>query len=287
MASAATQAVLAAHPERLVRGDAVPQGLFFFYCLIPLSVGTFPHVFQHWLTARSAESFKLTVVAHPLFILIVWLPCILIGVWATSATMPDGSLVVPVDHAPNTELAIMVGKLTTPFVGGVLGAGILAAIMSSLDSQFLCLGSIFANDVVAHYWGRDAIDDARRLMLGRVFVVAVVAVTYLFSLAEPRAVFPLAVWAFSGFTALFPLVAAALYWRRTSTAGAYACIAVSAVVWIALFRESDYGANGAYTWQGLMPVVPMFVASTLALVAVSLVTPAPSDATVKKFFPRG
>ncbi|MEZ5364738.1 MAG: sodium:solute symporter family protein [Bryobacterales bacterium] len=286
-ASAATQAVLAAHPERLVRGDAVPQGLFFFYCLIPLSVGTFPHVFQHWLTARSAESFKLTVVAHPLFILIVWLPCILIGVWATSATMPDGSLVVPVDHAPNTELAIMVGKLTTPFVGGVLGAGILAAIMSSLDSQFLCLGSIFANDVVAHYWGRDAIDDARRLMLGRVFVVAVVAVTYLFSLAEPRAVFPLAVWAFSGFTALFPLVAAALYWRRTSTAGAYACIAVSAVVWIALFRESDYGANGAYTWQGLMPVVPMFVASTLALVAVSLVTPAPSDATVKKFFPRG
>jgi solute:Na+ symporter, SSS family len=55
----------------------------------------FPHVFQHWLTARSAKTFRLTVVAHPLCIIIVWLPCVLLGVWATSALMPDGSLVVP------------------------------------------------------------------------------------------------------------------------------------------------------------------------------------------------
>jgi SSS family solute:Na+ symporter len=284
--SEATQAVLAAHPEKLVRGDAVPHGMFFFYFLIPLSVGTFPHVFQHWLTARSAETFKLTVVAHPIFILIVWLPCILIGVWATSATMPDGSLVVPTEHAPNTELAIMVGKLTTPVLGGILGAGILAAIMSSLDSQFLSLGSIFANDVVAHYWGHDQVDDARRLFLGRLFVVVVVGLTYLLSLAEPRAVFPLGVWAFSGFTALFPLVVGALYWRRTSTAGAYACILVSAAVWLVLFRESGYGADAGYTLLGQMPVVPIFAASVVALVGVSLVTPPPSAATVRKFFPR-
>ena len=285
-ADAATQAVLAAHPEKLVRGEAVPHGLFFFYFLIPLSVGTFPHVFQHWLTARSAESFKLAVVAHPLFILIVWLPCILIGVWATAALMPDGSLVVPAEHAPNTELATMVGKLTTPLVGGILGAGILAAIMSSLDSQFLCLGSIFANDVVAHYWGHDQIDDSRRLFLGRVFVVLVVAVTYLLSLAEPRAVFSLGVWAFSGFTALFPLVVAALYWPRTTTAGAYACILTSAATWIALFQASGYGADRGYTFMGLMPVVPMFAASIVALVAVSLATPKPPEALVQKFFPR-
>jgi SSS family solute:Na+ symporter len=285
-AAAATQAVLAAHPEKLIRGEAVPHGLFFFYCLIPLSVGAFPHVFQHWLTARSAEAFKLTVVAHPLFILVVWLPCILIGVWATAALMPDGSLVVPAEHAPNTELAIMVGKLTTPAVGGILGAGILAAIMSSLDSQFLCLGSIFANDVVAHYWGRDRIDDSRRLLLGRVFVVAVVAVTYLLSLAEPRAVFPLGVWAFSGFAALFPLVVASLYWPRTTAAGAYASILTAAAVWIALFHASGYGADGGYTFLGLMPVVPMFAAAIVALVGVSLVTPKPSEAHIRKFFPR-
>jgi SSS family solute:Na+ symporter len=116
-------------------------------------------------------------------------------------------------------------------------------------------------------------------------VVVVVAVTYLLSLAEPRSVFPLGVWAFSGFAALFPLVAASLYWRRTSTYGAYACILTSAAVWLILFRESGYGADGGYTFHGLMPVVPMFAASVVALVAVSLVTPAPSAATVRKFFP--
>ena len=58
--------------------------MFFTYMLIPLSVGMFPHLFQHWLTAKSAESFKVPVVLHPLFIMIVWVPCVLIGVWATT-----------------------------------------------------------------------------------------------------------------------------------------------------------------------------------------------------------
>ena len=57
---------------------------FASYMLIPLSVGMFPHIFQHWLTARSAGSFKLPVVAHPLMILIVWAPCVLVGAWATA-----------------------------------------------------------------------------------------------------------------------------------------------------------------------------------------------------------
>ena len=43
---------------------------FLTYCFVPLSVGMFPHLFQHWLTAKSAKSFKLTVVAHPVFIMI-------------------------------------------------------------------------------------------------------------------------------------------------------------------------------------------------------------------------
>ena len=56
--------------------------------LIPLSVGMFPHLFQHWLTAKSASSFKLPVVAHPIFIMIVWVPCVLIGIWATTGLVP-------------------------------------------------------------------------------------------------------------------------------------------------------------------------------------------------------
>jgi solute:Na+ symporter, SSS family len=282
--SAATQHVLAMQPERLTRGAAMSQLDFFTYCLIPLSIGMFPHVFQHWLTARSAKAFRLTVIAHPLFILIVWLPCVLIGVWATAALLPDGSPIVPPGSPPNSELALMVEKLTTPFLGGLLGAGILAAIMSSLDSQFLCLGTMFTNDVVVHYLGEDRFDDRKRILIARAFVVAIVAVTYLLSLAEPRQVFPLGVWCFSGFTGLFPLVFASIYWRRTTKAGAIASVLVTAAAWLWLFRQSGYGADPSYSFLGMMPVATVFACSVVTLLGVSLLTLPPSDKTLCKFF---
>lgn len=282
--SAATQQVLAVRPERLARGAAMTQLEFFSYWLIPLSIGMFPHVFQHWLTARSAKTFRLTLVAHPLFILIVWLPCVLIGVWATAAMLPDGSPVVPPGSPPNTELALMVQTLTTPMLGGLLGAGILAAIMSSLDSQFLCLGTMFTNDVVVHYLGEDRFHDRQRIWIARSFVVAIVAITYLLSLAEPRQVFPLGVWCFSGFSGLFPLVFASIYWRRATKAGAIASVAVTAAVWVGLFAQSGWGANAAYSFLGMMPVAPIVGCSVVTLVGVSLLTAAPSEKTLRKFF---
>ena len=48
---------------------------------IPLSIGMFP-MFQHWLTAKSAKTFRLANVAHPICIAVVWLPCVIIGTWA-------------------------------------------------------------------------------------------------------------------------------------------------------------------------------------------------------------
>jgi solute:Na+ symporter, SSS family len=282
--SAATQQVLEIRPERLARGAAMSQVDFFTYWLIPLSIGMFPHVFQHWLTARSAKTFRLTVIAHPIFILIVWLPCVLIGVWATAALLPGGSPVVPSGAPPNTELALMVEKLTTPFLGGLLGAGILAAIMSSLDSQFLCLGTMFTHDVVIHYLGEDRFDDRQRIRIARAFVVTVVGVTYLLSLTEPRQVFPLGVWCFSGFSGLFPLVFASIYWRRTTKAGAIASVLVTAAVWLWLFHQSGYGADPAYSFLGMMPVATVFACSVVTLVGVSLLTPSPSQKTLRKFF---
>jgi len=284
-AAAATQRVMELHPERLIRGEQITHLQFLSYLFIPLSIGMFPHVFQHWLTARSAATFKLTIVAHPLFIVLVWVPCVLIGVWATSATMPDGSLVVPPGSPPNGELATMVQRLTSPLLGGLLGAGILAAIMSSLDSQFLSIGSMFANDIAAHYLGRDRIDDRRRVLLGRVFVVLVVALTYALSLTEPLAVFTLGVWCFSGFGALFPLVFAAIYWKGATKAGAMASILATAASWLVLFRESGYGADHAYLVLGMLPAATIFACSLVALVAVSLVTEAPAQSKLQRFFP--
>src|SRR5690606_31569048 len=138
---------------------------------------------QHWLTARSAKAFRLSLVVHPLLMMLTWLPCVLVGMWATSAITSEGSLLVPIGTNQNSVLPIMVAKLAqSPVLSGLLTAGVLAAIMSSLDSQFICLGSIFTNDIVAHYIKHDGLTDRAKVVTGRVFIAVIVAISYFMSL---------------------------------------------------------------------------------------------------------
>ncbi len=280
---AATQQVADKHPEKLTR-EKLPPMVFLSFMLIPLSAGMFPHLFQHWLTAKSAETFKLPVIVHPIFILIVWTPCVLIGVWATSAVLPDGTPVIPAGTDPNSVLGLMVDQLSGDLLGGLLTAGILAAIMSSLDSQFLCIGTMFTEDMVVHHGGKNRYSDKQIVLMARGFIIGVVAVTYLLSLGNFRSVFTLGIWCFSGFASLVPLVFAALYWKRLTKAGAYACILTTATLWLYLFYDSDFGRTKPYAVFGMLPVATMFAGSTIALVAVSLMTKPPSETTLKRFF---
>ncbi len=180
-------------------------------------------------------------------------------------------------------------------LGGFLLAGILAAIMSSLDSQFLCIGTMFTKDIVVHYGGENRFTDKQVVLISRGFIIAVVAVTYALSLTEiaQTRVFQLGIWCFSGFSSLFPLAFLAVYWRGLTKWGAYAGVLTTIVMWVYLFRKSNFGADENwsldYTLGGqtihTMPVATMFVASTAVMVLVSLITPKPSAATLAKFFP--
>ncbi len=272
--------------ERLAREGLIGKAQFFSYFLVPLSVGMFPHLFQHWLTAKSAKTFRLTVLAHPIFIAIVWVPCILIGLWATAHLGPNAS--------PNAVLGRMVGSLVhSPVLTGLVGAGVLAAIMSSLDSQFMCLGTMFTHDVVIRAVGKDRFTDRQKILLARGFIVLVVAITYGLAvyLKDTAQVFDLGVWCFSGFASLFPLALAAVYWRRTTKAGAIASVLSAATVWFVLFRQDillgaeDKGEGEFLIW-GMMPVAFIFLASVVSLVVVSLMTRPPEPKTLQRFFPQ-
>jgi len=272
-------------PIKPRHAEEIPPMVFFSYLFIPFSVAMFPHLFQHWLTARTAKAFRLSVVAHPLLMMLTWLPCVMIGIWATAAIGPDGKAIIPPDFAnANGVLGLMVNKLAPPVMGGLLIAGVLAAIMSSLDSQFLCLGSIFTNDIVGHYVRHDRINDRTKVLLGRVFVLVVVAVTYALAQFIPsKSVFALGVWCFTGFAGLAPLVFAALYWRRATMAGAVASIATAAAL-TAWFYVDSGGKTDESLVLGMMPVFWVVIASTAAMLLISLVTPPPSPGTVAKFF---
>ena len=275
------KAVTSKVPFEKVTREHMSQTKFFTYLLVPLSVGMFPHLFQHWLTAKSANSFKVPVVCHPIFIMIVWVPCVLIGIWATTLKLPP-------TITPNAVLPFLVKSQTGPVLAGLLTAGILAAIMSSLDSQFLCLGTIFSNDVVGHYIGHERLSDRQSIWLARTFIVLVVVVTYGLSLMGYKSVFAMGVWCFSGFASLFPLIVAALYWKRLTAWGAYACVLTAIGCWLYLFQDSEFGANGEYAVMlgeyEVMPVVVIFFSSLVAMVVVSLVTPPPSQETLARHF---
>jgi len=266
---------------------------FFTYMLIPLSVGMFPHLFQHWLTAKSAKSFKLPVVMHPIFIMIVWVPCVLIGIWGTAAVYDASLIPTPVAEklSPNQILPVLVKFNTSAMLGGLLTAGILAAIMSSLDSQFLCIGSMFTNDVVTHYLGKDKFSDKQQVWIARAFIILIVVVTYILAQYE-WSVFVLGVWCFSGFAALFPIVFAALYWKRLTAAGAISGILAAAGSWFILFRDAEYGFDDGYAFNvpfvpdlEVMPVVVILACALFAMVVTSFITKAPGKQTLDRFFP--
>ena len=109
-----------------------------------------------------------------------------------------------------------------------MAAGVLAAIMSSLDSQFVAVGTMFTRDIVVHHFGGARFSDTTLLWMARGFVVAIVIITYLLTLVETRQIFALGTWCFSGYAALSPLVFAAIYWNRTTKAGAFAAVFLTA-----------------------------------------------------------
>lgn len=273
-----------ANPAKAVRAGNIGELEFFTYCLIPLSIGVFPHVFQNFLTARSAASFKLLLVMHPVAILLAWLPCILIGFWATGALVPGGLLpVVPSGISSNAVLGLMVAKLTSPVVSGLVAAGVLAAI--SLDAQFIAIGTMFTRDIVVHHFGPTRFSDRALVNIARGFIVLMVALTYAMTFLETRQIFALGTWCFTGYAGLVPLLLAALHWRRVTAPAAFAAVTVTAVTWLALFVAADFGANRKFLIGGMLPVATLVLVCTVTVVTVSLSTRPPPDHCLAKFFP--
>lgn len=267
-------------PTLLSNAAHIPGAKLLTYTLIPLSVGMFPHIFMHWLTAKREESFRLATVAYPLCIAAVWLPSVLLGVLGT---VDFPGLEGP---AANTVLVRMIDLHAPGLLAGLLAAGVFAAVMSSLDSQVLSLSTLFTQDVVRRHRVGGRMSDRRQVHVARLIAAGILAFTFGLSLVTDRSIFRLGIWSFSGYAALFPLVVAALFWRRSNRQGAMASVLVTAALWVVLFVRG--GDIPGYTLgdSGIMPVAALIAVSTIALVVVSLLTPPPPRELVDRFFPR-
>jgi len=275
--AAALDRVAADNPDLLIRGERIQPLKLLTYAAIPLSVGMFPHIFMHWLTAKRAQSFRLSLVGYPICVAIVWVPSVLLGVIGSS-DVPGLS-----GPAANSVMVLMIDKHAPELLAGLLAAGVFAAIMSSLDSQTLSLGAMFTHDIVRHY-RKAEMDGAAQVLVGRLFVLALIVLTFLISLVAPRSIFKLGIWSFTGYASLLPLVVAAIYWKRATRGGAIASVLTVAALWI-FFLVRGWSVPG-YTvgGTGVMPVAVILAAGALALILVSLAGRPPERAVLDRFF---
>jgi SSS family solute:Na+ symporter len=259
------------HPKLLYRGETIPPLYQLSYTLIPLSAGMFPHLFTHWLTAKKASSFKVPIIFYPVCMAVVWVPSVLLGV-AARVTFPD--LEGP---ATNNVLVQLVDHHASGLLAGLLAAGVIAAIMSSLDSQTLSLGNMFTQDIVRHY-GLGAEDEQHPVWWGRLFVSLILGLTFVLAQVTGKGIFALGIWSFTGFASLLPIAVAAVYWKRATKWGAYASIIVTAIGWVYF-----YSSGSRTAWDtGMLAVAIMLPCSILAMVIGSLMTKPPKD--LDRFF---
>jgi SSS family solute:Na+ symporter len=170
-------------------------------------------------------------------------------------------------------------------LAGLLAAGVFAAIMSSLDSQVLSIGTMFTQDIVRHYGFHDRMSEGKQILWGRLFVVAILALTYLLSLVSARSIFKLAIWSFSGFAALFPVVVAALFWKRSTKYGALASVVSVVILWSYFFLQGWQTPGYTLGDAGVMPAAVILAVSAAAMIVGSLLSRPPRSSVVKRFFP--
>ena len=275
---AVMERLAAEHPDVLTREAHIPPLTFLTYMVMPHSVGMFPHLFAHGLTARKASYFRYTVTLFPVCIAFVWVPMVLLGV--------IGNLDFPGLQGPaaNSVLLKMIGLHAPGFLVGFLAAGVFAASMSSLDSQVLSLGTMFTHDIVRHYGFHNRMTEKQVITVGRLFVAGILIMTFLISLFTTRSIFKLGIWSFTGFASLFPVVAAALFWRRSTKQGAIASVLSVAVLWTWLFIRGFNVPNYTIGGSGVMPAVLILAVSATAMVVVSLMTQPPDKKVLDEFF---
>jgi SSS family solute:Na+ symporter len=283
----------------LLTRERIPPLFFFSYTFIPLSAIAFPHIGIFCLTARTASQFRRTVILYPVCLLVIWLPCVYLGVAANA--VPE----IP-KTARDAVLLNLLGLYSPEWIAGILGAGIMAAVMAS-DSQILALSTMFTEDVFAYYGHKERFGQAAQVHIGRVFVILVTLVAYVIALKAPASIFELASqYAFSGFAAMTPLVLGALFWRGSTKWGALAsaawvALAIAGIAWLQAVVPAPRSGPPLPVWSafgttviartaagtavcGMLPVVAMTVISALLMVCVSAMTAKPSKATIDRYF---
>lgn len=225
-----------------------------------------PHIIIRFMSLRSDKDLKKSAKIG-----ITW--TVLILIFSVGAGI-IGHLFLGEIADSSIVFITMVRKIFPAIISGLLLSAILAAAMSTADSQLLASASAFASDVYKPIIRRNKASDKEMMWAGR-FVVLIIAVVAVLIASNPNSgtIMGLVENAWGVFGAAFgPAIMLSLFWRRFNFAGAVAGILTGAVVdilWLAFLKDF-----------GLYEIIPGFLASLIVAVLVTLITKKPSDEVV-------
>ena len=231
-----------------------------------------PHIIIRFMSIKSQAELKRSAKIGISWTVLIVIFAAVIGVIGRIKLGLDDNI-----RANELVFVEMVRMIFPGVISGILLSAVLAASMSTADSQLLAASSAFASDVYKPLVSRNQASDRELLWIGRM-VVLVVAMAALLLATNPKAgsIMGLVSNAWGVFGAAFgPAILLSLFWRRFSIAGAIAGILIGAgvdILWIICAPIS-----------GIYELLPGFVAGFVGAIAVTLATKAPSQEVCELF----
>ena len=264
-------------------GGSNPYSLLTICSLLAWGLGYFgmPHILLRFMAIEDERKLALSRRVASSWVVISMGVAIFIGVVGNGMTRA-GSLEQLADaETIIVRIASLISEhgILAALLAGVILAGILAATMSTADSQLLAASSSVSQNLAVEFF-RLRISGRASMILAR-SVMVIISVVAAFLARDPdSSVFRVVSFAWAGFGAAFgPAILFALFWKRSNRFGALAGMVVGGVmVFVWKFCIAPMGG----VW-GIYELLPAFLASSVAIVVVSLATKAP-DPEIQKTF---
>ncbi len=246
-----------------------------------------PHILVRFMAVKSEKEIKKSGTIAIIWVTLAFIASFFIGIFGRAFLTNNLS-----ETTSETVFIRMIQQIFTDnfvliFIGGIFLCGILAAVMSTADSQLLVTASAISEDMYKGTIKKDA-SEKNALMVGRLAVIIIALIAFVIALDPNSSIMGLVSDAWAGFGAAFgPVVLLALFWKRSNAAGAMAGMisgALTVIVWdyIPMISTAD-GLTTIGSATGLYSLAIGFPVALVMMIVVSLITKAPSDEIVKEF----
>ena len=230
-----------------------------------------PHILLRFMAIEDVKKLKTSRRVASIWVVISMGIAVLIGV-VGNAMMHAGAI-EELSSANSQRIIIKIAELLSTYgflpavIGGVILAGILAATMSTADSQLLAAASSVSQDIARDTLGIK-LSDRTAMILARCTVIVIALIGVIWARNE-GSVFTIVSFAWAGFGAAFgPVMLLALFWKKSNKYGAI-CGMVTGGAMVFIWKYAVRPLGGALDIYELLPA---FLIAIVVNVAVSLLT---------------